>query len=703
MRKLGKRLAALDLSFQLAIVTIPPFLLLGIFASVYLTGFWKNYQEFVRVREIFVLASQFAAVGESLQNETNSKMWFLLFIDQNHEQGKRDAYLKEFNATASQTDTLLAAAQARWHAIEHEALDVITRERIEEGFLRAENLRIWRRAVTSCGSEVDAAITNDPFYILMGARNVRKAPARMREQTLWDFLKERAYSDLSNYLASLIIYSSREPKDGQIARAIILQAELLRYEIVMEREDALLHYFIEEGSRPHGLDTEDVAWLRSLADRQSSTYDRIWAVATAQERLVIAKKLADTAYPRLLHAREWIAERGESSDLHQLYSPEFYEETSAMNGRGRRVREATVELREQLIDRTNERIGNTRAHLVKVTVLTIGLITVFSVLCTLFNLNIRASIKSREQAEATRREMETRLRLSQKLESVGMLAAGVAHEINSPAQFITDNMHFLKNSFEHIHGIILAHRELARLAKENSALTAAAAQAEAADSEHEGDYLIEEVPKTIEQSLHGLERIRRIVGSLKEFSHPNNAGKEPADINRAIETAIAVSQHEWKYVAEIVTELDPALPPVPCVLDEFSQAILNLLINAAHAIEEALKARGETKGLITIRTRQESGSVVIEIQDTGSGIAPENRSRIFELFFTTKEIGKGTGQGLSIAQNIIVQGHAGTINFTTEVGKGTTFNVRLPLIATGAGPLKVKMPAAQFEAAVSNH
>ena len=156
---------------------------------------------------------------------------------------------------------------------------------------------------------------------------------------------------------------------------------------------------------------------------------------------------------------------------------------------------------------------------------------------------------------------------------------------------------------------------------------------------------------------------------------------------------MAVSRHEWKYVADVTTELDPALPSVPCVLDEFNQVILNLIVNAAHAIADALPQRGEERGRIVLRTRHEAGWAFVEIEDTGTGITPELHDKIFEPFFTTKALGRGTGQGLAIVHNVIVKQHGGRIDFTTEVGRGTTFRIALPLPPeTGPDPAVATSP-----------
>jgi signal transduction histidine kinase len=169
---------------------------------------------------------------------------------------------------------------------------------------------------------------------------------------------------------------------------------------------------------------------------------------------------------------------------------------------------------------------------------------------------------------------------------------------------------------------------------------------------------------------------------MKEFSHPGAGNKEkPAatNLNQAIESTITVARNEWKYVAEMKTEFDPALPPVCLFAGEFNQVILNLLVNAAHAIAEVSSAGGRKKGTITIGTHRDRDWVEVRVRDTGAGIPPDIRHRIFEPFFTTKGIGKGTGQGLAMARSVIVERHQGELRFETESGQGTCFIVRLPI------------------------
>jgi signal transduction histidine kinase len=194
-------------------------------------------------------------------------------------------------------------------------------------------------------------------------------------------------------------------------------------------------------------------------------------------------------------------------------------------------------------------------------------------------------------------------------------------------------------------------------------------------------YLLEEIPKAIAQSLVGVERIAKIVGAMKDFSHPG-VDRTPVDLNRAIASTITVASNEWKYVADIKTEFDAGIPFVPVMPGRFNQVILNMIVNAAQAIGETATEASPSKGLITVTTRLAGDWVEVDIADTGCGMAQDIAARVFDQFFTTKPVGKGTGQGLAIAHDIIVNKHGGTIAVSSEPGVGTTFTLRLPLEVT---------------------
>lgn len=278
-----------------------------------------------------------------------------------------------------------------------------------------------------------------------------------------------------------------------------------------------------------------------------------------------------------------------------------------------------------------------------------------------------------------RRILEAQLRQSQKMESIGQLAAGIAHEINTPTQYIGDNTRFLQNSFQEVIRILNEHASLIEAFQTGHPTAQLLMEAEKHAKAIDLGYLIQEIPKSIEQSLEGVERVSRIVKSMKEFAHPGSVQKVAADLHKAIESTIAVSRNEWKYVAEMVTDFDPHLPRVPCLLGDFNQVILNLIVNAAHAIADVVRGREGEKGRITISTHCDGPWVEIRVKDTGNGVPKAIQSRIFDPFFTTKEVGKGTGQGLAISHTVVVERHGGAIRFETEAGRGTTFILRLPL------------------------
>jgi len=279
-----------------------------------------------------------------------------------------------------------------------------------------------------------------------------------------------------------------------------------------------------------------------------------------------------------------------------------------------------------------------------------------------------------------RRTLEGQLAQAQKLEAIGQLAAGIAHEINTPTQYVGDNTRFLKESFGDLGRLLEAYQTALAAAKDGPIPPALIEQAETVAQDVDIDYLRKEIPRAIEQSIEGTDRVAKIVRAMKEFSHPGEHEKMPTDLNKAIESTVTVSRNEWKYVADLVTDLDPALPEVPCLPGDVNQVILNLIINAAHAIADATDGSGE-KGTITVGTRHDGDWVEIRVSDTGGGIPEAIRSRVFEPFFTTKDVGQGTGQGLAIAHTVVVEKHGGTIDFETETGKGTTFRLRLPVHA----------------------
>ena len=285
-------------------------------------------------------------------------------------------------------------------------------------------------------------------------------------------------------------------------------------------------------------------------------------------------------------------------------------------------------------------------------------------------------------ADITERiKFEANLRQSHKMEAIGQLAAGIAHEINTPTQFVGDNTRFVQDAFGDLIQACNLGKELIQAAKSGPVSEQRIQSFEKRFAELDIGYLEEEVPLAIEQTLKGVDRITHIVQAMKIFAHPGGIAKEPVDINQEIEKTITITRNEWKYVAQLITDFDSTLPAVPCHRAEFNQVILNLIVNAAHAIEDLNGRNSTEKGTITIRTGRDGNWAEIRISDTGAGIPEAIRHRIFDLFFTTKEPGRGTGQGLAIAHSVIVEKHKGTIHLETREGQGTAFILRLPIEA----------------------
>ena len=276
------------------------------------------------------------------------------------------------------------------------------------------------------------------------------------------------------------------------------------------------------------------------------------------------------------------------------------------------------------------------------------------------------------------RRLEAELRQAQKLEAIGRLASGIAHEINTPVQFVSDSIYFVRDGTKDLLSLVEKYRAVHSDSRSAAPASDALAALRAAEEEIDLPYIVARLPRAVDRALEGLSRIATIVRSMKIFAHPDQRLMAPVDLNQAVQSTLMVACNEYKYVAELETEFGD-LPPVKCHAGEVNQAVLNLIVNAAHAIADHAK-EGE-KGLIRVRTRREGDSAVISISDTGGGIPSSIRDRIFDPFFTTKEVGRGTGQGLSVARSVIVEKHHGRLSFETELGRGTTFEVRLPLVS----------------------
>lgn len=290
-------------------------------------------------------------------------------------------------------------------------------------------------------------------------------------------------------------------------------------------------------------------------------------------------------------------------------------------------------------------------------------------------MRVRTQIRLHE-ALWQKENLQTQLSHAQKLEAVGQLAAGIAHEINTPAQFVSDSVFFIKESFEDLIGLTAQYRRTAEGVQSVDLRQELLKRFGEADEEADLEYIQENLPGSFERCLEGLKRISTIVGAMKEFAHPDQRNKSPADINQALRATMTIARNEYKYVAKLESDLGD-LPLVVCHVGDLNQVFLNLIVNASHAIGLVVGNTGAL-GTIKVRTAVVGDRVRIEIQDTGSGIPESVQDRVFDPFFTTKEVGVGSGQGLAIARSVVVDKHAGSLTFQTEEGKGSTFIIEIP-------------------------
>ncbi len=288
-------------------------------------------------------------------------------------------------------------------------------------------------------------------------------------------------------------------------------------------------------------------------------------------------------------------------------------------------------------------------------------------------------ISQQKQAEKQRQELEQDLQSSSRLKAIGTLAAGIAHEINTPIQYIGDNVRFLEEATEDLM-VLLVHYDKLVLALERQNLVPEELESVRQKAEEiDLEFLNEEIPSALKQSFTGLEDVTRIVMAMKTFSHQGEGKVSTYDLNQGINNTLAVSHNRWKLAADVNLDLDEKLPKLSCFTGEINQVILNLVVNAADAIIELKGENTTEKGVISIRTYQEDGFACLEVKDSGVGMTDEVKQKVFDPFYTTKEVGKGTGQGLSLTQRIITERHHGSIEVDSEYGKGSTFSVKLTL------------------------
>lgn len=289
-----------------------------------------------------------------------------------------------------------------------------------------------------------------------------------------------------------------------------------------------------------------------------------------------------------------------------------------------------------------------------------------------------ANRKALHEVEA-RHNVEQELAQAQRLEAVGHLATGIAHEINSPSQFIADNLRFLQDTFGDVDQAFGVLDRLVEAARTGRATPELANESEAIVADLDTDYIRTEGPKAIRESLDGILRIADIIGAMRDFSNPGQVGRASMDLARCIQSTLTVTHSKWSPVADLVAEFDPTLPQVYCYVADFNQVVLQLVVNAIHAMEDAGYPQNGKKGVLTVRSCRDDDWAEIHISDNGVGIPADIQDKVYNPFFTTRDTGDGRGQGLTLARSIVVDKHGGTIAFDSREGEGTTFIVRIPI------------------------
>lgn len=281
-----------------------------------------------------------------------------------------------------------------------------------------------------------------------------------------------------------------------------------------------------------------------------------------------------------------------------------------------------------------------------------------------------------DSALAELRRTQAELLQAQKMESIGELAAGIAHELNTPAQYVLDNLAFLERAVESLWAVLDASLAVTEAARSQGFVPDRVAEVDDARERRRLGYLRRETPRAFAQSVEGMQRIASIVSAVKDLSQPSGHELEPADLSELISGVVNVSRGEWKYVADLETALEPSLPLVPCLRDQLSRVLLNLIQNSVAAI----RARGESpRGSIRVESQRLSDCVEVRVADNGCGIPEVLRSRVFDPFFTTKPVGQRSGRGLAFAYRVIVDHHQGLLWFESKPGVGTTFFIRIPI------------------------
>lgn len=356
-----KRFETIRIDLQLALFAVPLLMLVMVLSYVYLSRFVTDYRELSRVRNLVAIANRFSEISSSLNTETGSRMWDLLFTEVNHAEAEIENNLRGFNEAAAKTDALISQAREAWKKIDRQGLDPTLTQGMEQMFILTERIPSLRRVVTSQGREIEALTANGSDFSAQLEHNLQTMGARGRPQTIWEFMKDRNYTQISGVLSEVLLLTARASTHGDIRREIFFQSELLRHQIIAERENGLITYFTQKGARPKGLQADDLAWLRSLWDRQKMLESNLRTLADPDELKLLNEQLDIANFPRMAGMRERLPKEGANRDLSEFFSPELDAEISSRNPAELKV---IAELRSRFSNTTAQLLATRRRALI---------------------------------------------------------------------------------------------------------------------------------------------------------------------------------------------------------------------------------------------------------------------------------------------------------------------------------------------------
>lgn len=316
---------------QLASFAVPVIALVLVLSYFCLAPFLSDFRELSRVRDLVGLANRFSEISSSLNTETGSRMWNLLFTEVNGAEAEVEENVRVFKEAAGKTDALLDQARQIWSGIDRRGLDERLVRGMDQVFALTTRIPGLRRVVLTRGAELDVSMTEGTAFRDQLAHNNSMLGARGRPQTLWEFINDRSYAQISMALSEVLLLTARASSDGRISRKIFFQSELLRHQIIAEREGGLIVYFTQPDARPKGLLADDLAWLRSLRERQAMLESNLHSMADSEEVKLLDEYLEISKFPLIAHARRWLAEEGQTHDCHEIFSQDLNDQISARN------------------------------------------------------------------------------------------------------------------------------------------------------------------------------------------------------------------------------------------------------------------------------------------------------------------------------------------------------------------------------------